>query len=236
VRSLRGGDPRLDAAAAQFAPSLARVVGAVAVEPFWSPAGTAAAAAHGRDRVDQRDHLGDVVAVAAGQSDRERAAATTDDQVVLGAAPGAVDRARPGLGAPPNARTCELSIAARDQSIRSASFSFANSSSCSRCQTPASCHSRNRRQHVIPEPQPISCGRYSHGIPVCNTNKIPVSTFRSSIRFRPGNRCRRGTFGINGSKSSHNPSDTNGLAIVAILSHEVDDTRFVSEPQVPAFR
>jgi hypothetical protein len=46
------------------------------------------------------------------------------DQVVLGAASGAVDRARAGLGAPPNARTCELSIAARDQSIRSASCSF----------------------------------------------------------------------------------------------------------------
>ncbi len=43
-----------------------------------------------------------------------------------------------------------------------------------------------------PEPQPISCGRYSHGIAVRNTNKIPVSTFRSSIRFRPGNWCRLG--------------------------------------------
>jgi len=83
---------------------------------------------------------------------------------------------RPGWGRswrPPNARTCELSIAARDQSISSASLSFASSSSCSRCQIPASWHSRNLRQQVIPEPQPISCGRYSHGIPVCNTNKIP---------------------------------------------------------------
>ena len=88
----------------------------------------------------------------------------------------------------------------------------------------------------MPEPQPISCGRYSQGIPVCNTNKIPVNTFRSSSRFRPGNRCRRFTSGINGSTSPHNSSDTNCLAIVAILSHEVDDTRFVSEPRVPAFR
>jgi hypothetical protein len=79
----------------------------------------------------------------------------------------------PGLS-PPKARTCELSIAARDQSVRSASFRFANSSSCSRCQTPASCHSRNRRQQVIPEPQTISRGRYSHGIPVRSTNKIPL--------------------------------------------------------------
>ena len=120
VLRLRRGYPRLDATAAELAPSLAGVVGAVAVEPFRSPAGTAAAAAHGRNRVHERDHLGDVVAVAARQSDREWAATTAGDQVMLGAAPGAVDGARAGLGAPPNARTCELSIAARDQSISSA--------------------------------------------------------------------------------------------------------------------
>jgi hypothetical protein len=72
--------------------------------------------------------LGDVVAVGAGERDGERCAAAAGDQVVLGAAPGAVDRARAGLFAPPNARTCELSIAPRDQSIRSASLSFASSS------------------------------------------------------------------------------------------------------------
>src|SRR5439155_19743845 len=217
VRCLRGGDLRLDAAAAKLTAALARVVGAVAVQLARSATRAAAAAVHGRDRVDERDHLGDVVAVAAGERDGQRRAAAAGDQVVLGAASGAVDRARAGLGAPPNARTCELSIAARDQSIRSASFSFASSSSCSRCQTPASCHSRSRRQQVIPEPQPISCGKYSHGIPVCKTNKIPVSTLRSSSRLRPGNRCRLGTFGINGSTNPHSSSDTNGFAIVAIL-------------------
>ncbi len=65
VRRLRGGDPRLDATAAELEPSLARVVGAIAVEPFRSAAGTAAAAAQGRDRIHERDHLRDVVAVAA---------------------------------------------------------------------------------------------------------------------------------------------------------------------------
>ena len=120
VLRLRRGYPRLDATAAELAPSLAGVVGAVAVESLRAAAGPAALAAHGRDRIDEREHLRDVVAVAAGQPDRERAAATAGDQVMLGAAPGAVDRARAGLGAPPNARTCELSIAARDQSISSA--------------------------------------------------------------------------------------------------------------------
>jgi hypothetical protein len=86
VRCFGGGDPRLDAAAAELAPSFARVVGAVAIEPFRAMPWPAAAAAHRRDRVDERDHLRDVVAVAARQSDRERAAAPAGDQVVLGAA------------------------------------------------------------------------------------------------------------------------------------------------------
>jgi hypothetical protein len=120
VLALRPGDLRLDAAATQLAPALARVVGAVAVERARSATWTAATAAQWRDRVDEREHLRDVVAVAAGERHRERAASPAGDQVVLGAAAGAVDRARARLGAPPNARTCELSIAARDQSIRSA--------------------------------------------------------------------------------------------------------------------
>jgi hypothetical protein len=34
----------------------------------------------------------------------------------------------------------------------------------------------------------------------------------------------------------HSSSDTNSRAIVAILSHQVDDTRFASKRRVPAFR
>src|SRR5581483_8501926 len=188
VLALGPGDLRLDAATAQLAAALAGVVGTVAVEAAWPAPRPAATSPHWRDRIDQREQLGDVVAVAAGEREGERRAAPASDQVMLGTAPGAVDRAGAGLFAPPNARTCELSIAARSQSIRSASLSFASSSSCSRCHTPACCHSRRRRQQVTPEPHPISCGRYSHGIPVRSTNKIPVNTLRSSIRLRPGNR------------------------------------------------
>ena len=215
VRPFWPGDLRLDVPSAQFVLSLPRVVGAVAVQRARAAARSAAASVHGWDRVDEREHLGDVVAVAAGERDGEWRAAAAGDQVVLGAASGAVDGAGAGLVAPPKARTCELSIAARSQSINSAWCSLTSSSSCSRCHTPACCHSRSRRQQVTPEPQPISCGKYSHGIPVCSTNKIPVSTLRSSIRFLPGKRCRLGTFGISGSTSSHNSSDTNTLAICA---------------------
>lgn len=76
----------LDAAAAQFAAALARVVGAVAVESLRSAPWPAAASTHRRDRVHKRDQLRDVVAVAAGERGDERSAAAAGDQVVLGAA------------------------------------------------------------------------------------------------------------------------------------------------------
>jgi hypothetical protein len=86
VRRLGSGDLRLDAAAAQLAAALARVVGAIAEELARATPRTAAPAAHRRDRIDQRDHLRDVVAIAAGQPDRQRRATAAGDQVMLGAA------------------------------------------------------------------------------------------------------------------------------------------------------
>src|SRR4051812_7446032 len=119
----------------------ARVVGAVSEQPLRPAAWPAAFAAHGRDRVDERQQLEDVVLVAGGEGERERGASSAGDRMVLGTASGAVYWAWTGLLAPPTARTCELSITARDQSIRSTSCSLASSTSCSRCQTPARCHS-----------------------------------------------------------------------------------------------
>jgi hypothetical protein len=45
--------------------------------------------------------------------------------------------------------------------------------------TPVACQSRSRRQQVMPDPQPISCGRYSQGMPVRSTKRIPVKAWRS---------------------------------------------------------
>ena len=68
------------------------VVAAVGEQLARSPAGPSAADANRRDGVDQRDELGDVVAVAAGEADGQRDAAGVADQVVLGAGAAAVDR------------------------------------------------------------------------------------------------------------------------------------------------
>jgi hypothetical protein len=55
------------------------VVGAVAHEPVGTSPWPAAPTADGRDRVQQRDKLGDVVVVSAGEGDGEGCAATAGD-------------------------------------------------------------------------------------------------------------------------------------------------------------
>src|SRR5215471_12223534 len=208
VRRATAGDDRADALGLDLGPVLVVVVAAVSEHLPRPLPGPPAAPAHRRDRVDQRDELGDVVAVATGQRDRQRDTTAVGDHVMLGACPGAVDRAGPGFGPPFNARTCELSAADLDQSIIPAAFSLASSSSCNCCHTPAWCQSRSRRQQVIPDPYPSSCGKNSHAMPVYSTNKIPHSALRSSRRLRPGYRYRRCTCGNNGSISAHNSSLT----------------------------
>ena len=102
---------------------------------------------------------------------------------------------------------------ARDQSIRSASPKRFSSVVCSRCQTPACCQSRKRRQQVIPDPQPISWGRYSHGIPVLSTNRMPVSAARSGMRGRPGFSLSQRGGGSSGATTAQSSLLTSGLAI-----------------------
>ncbi|QHZ00055.1 hypothetical protein SSPS47_33695 [Streptomyces sp. S4.7] len=59
----------------------------------------------------------------------------------------------------------------------------------------------------MPEPKPSSCGRYSHWIPVCRTNRIPHSASRSGTLGRPATSFGPGT-GNNGSISDHSSSET----------------------------
>jgi hypothetical protein len=50
----------------------------------------------------------------------------------------------------------------------------------------AFCHSSRRREQVTPEPKPSSAGRCVHEIPVCSTNRIRYNASRSGSRLRPG--------------------------------------------------
>jgi hypothetical protein len=125
---LGAGDGGADAAGAKLAAVAAGVIGAVPEQLARPPARATALAPHGRDRIDERQQLEDVVVVARAEGEGERGAASAGERMVLGAAPGAVYRAWTGVLAPPTARTCELSITARDQSIRSACCSRRSSS------------------------------------------------------------------------------------------------------------
>jgi hypothetical protein len=92
VGDAAAGDPRSDPALAELTAVDVVVVAAVGEQLPWAPAGSAASAPDRRNGVDQRDQLGDVVAVAAGEADGQRDAAGVADQVVRGARTPAVDR------------------------------------------------------------------------------------------------------------------------------------------------
>ena len=139
------GDLGDDAAIAQLAPVLVVVVATVGAETIGAPAWASDLAAHRRYPVDQGDQLGDVMAVAARDRPRERDPGGVDEEVVLGAVSGSINRARARLGAPFFACTWLESATARDHSISPAARNSDSSCPCSRSHTPARCHSSRRR-------------------------------------------------------------------------------------------
>lgn len=129
-------------------------------------------------RVDQGQEAVHVGHVGPADFDRQRDALTVAQDVVLAASAGTIRRVRSGVIPPFTARMFEASTSVRLQSIWLASASFCKKSRCSRAQMPASSQALSRRQQLMPEPQPISCGRSSHWMPVLSTNRIPVSACR----------------------------------------------------------
>jgi len=170
-------------------------------------------APHRRDGCDERLELATVMHVGRRHECAQRHALGIGAKMMFAARFAAVGRVRPGLQPPKTARTLLESTTARDQSKRSALWRRRSNSWWSFVQTPAFCQSRSRRQQVMPLPQPNSCGRSCHAMPLLSTNKIPVNAARSGTRWRPGNLGRRFFFGSSGWMISHNESVTNGFAI-----------------------
>jgi len=191
-------------------------IGTVALNQIGASARPSHFAAHRWHRCQQRLQLAGVIHVGCGQLDAQRNALGIGEKMMLTARFAAIRRVTPRLKPPKTARTLLESATARDQSIRSAACRRPSNSLWSFSQTPAFCQSRSRRQHVMPLPQPSSCGRSSQPIPVFSTKRIPVSVARSLIRLRPGCFCRRAFTGMIGSMISHNESSINGFAIPRI--------------------
>ncbi|GAU71585.1 hypothetical protein SSP35_52_00080 [Streptomyces sp. NBRC 110611] len=85
------GDDRTDAALPQQAAVLVVVVAAAGEQGIRPPPWPAHHPGYRGDLVEQGQELGDIVAVATGQRDRERDALALDKDVVLAARPCAVD-------------------------------------------------------------------------------------------------------------------------------------------------
>ena len=205
-------DARDDALAATGLPAVGKVVSLICVQ-FGGPAARPAGAlADRRDGINHALKELAVVDVRRAEREREGDAARVGEDVALGARLAAVGWIGPCLFTPLFAGTLALSSAARLQSMALARPSRSRRTWCRRCQTPACCQSRRRRQHVIPEPQPISAGSISQGMPLLSTNKMPVSAARPSIGGRPPFGFGR-SGGISGAIRAHSSSDTRGAAM-----------------------
>ena len=220
---------RLDAAVSQ--PNLVPVgiVGSIGRQFRRSPSGMSNLATNRRDTLHQGNQLSYVVVVCSGQDRTERNTVRVGDYVVLGAPLASVRWVRPSFFAPPTARTEALSTTARDQSSWSADRSRARRTRCSSSQTPAFCQSRSRRQQVIPLPQPISWGKYSQGIPVFRTKRMPTRVARSGTGGRPP-LSRGGLLGIKGSITCQRSSVTNGGAIAGSSLTRYPLARWLNHP------
>jgi hypothetical protein len=153
-----------------------------------------------------------VVDVCGTEHSRQRDASSVRNKVALRARFSLIRRIRSGLCTPLLAGMEAESSEARPQSIWSASPRRSRRTRCSSTHTPASCHSRMRRQQVIPDPHPISLGSISQGMPLLRTKTIPVRAARSSMRGLPPSGFG-GSGGRSGSMVSHSSSVTSSLAM-----------------------
>ncbi len=100
VLGLAASDLGCDATPAELAPVLVVVVASIGRDTVGPPSRPTDLAAHGRDPVDERDQLGDIVAVAARDRPGERDPRGVDQEVVLRPVSGSINRARARRGAP----------------------------------------------------------------------------------------------------------------------------------------
>jgi len=128
VLGLSARDQRFDPARTDEPPIFVVVVAAVGDHRVGSPPRSAAQTCDRRDRVEQRDQLGDVVAVAARDRAGERDPCRVDEEMMLGTGTAPIDRARARFGAPFFACTWLESTIARDHSSSPAARRRASSS------------------------------------------------------------------------------------------------------------
>jgi len=209
------GDQRYYVTLPQWATNFCfRIVGTIRQYFIGSSSWSASWLFDGRNAINQGNRHFRVMHVGAGMFNRKRCPLTIYNQMTFRAVFASICGVWASFRPPKSARTEQLSMADVDQSIASDKPNSSSKAPHTFCQTPSFCQSRKRRQQVIPQPHCISLGRYSQGVPVLSTNKMPVRQARSSIRGRPPLGLG-GTKGMCGLMRSHSSLVSSGLAIVA---------------------
>ncbi len=166
------------------------------------------------DRVQQRQELSDIVAIAASQCDGERGAVPVNGQVVLAARPTPVDRRGPGV------RPLERA------EVRTIGGCVVHLQRAARSELGEQPLAQTRHACLGPVPQSPS-GRDAAATDPLGRNvppahavvyTIPRSAVRSSIGSRPGWRYRRGARGGSSASRSHRSSGTGSPVTCRTLS------------------
>ncbi len=198
------GDPGPYAAPLQILPASAAVVSLVGMQLVGALTRPAIQATYRGNRIQGGFECDRVMSIRLCYGDGQGNASGIDYEVPLAPEFAAIRRARPGLFAPRGLGTLAPSMLARLQSIWSCSRSRTSMARCNLSHTPSACQSRRRRQQVMPLPKPSSWGRSSHGIPVCNTYRMPLNAARSSTERRRPPLGEATNSGISGSSANHN--------------------------------
>jgi hypothetical protein len=219
VRRAALGELRRDAAVLELVAMRLRVVPAVALNESRFADWATGAAAQRRHGIDKGQQLRHVVPIGRCQRRDERNPARVGENMMFRPGLAAIGRVRSSFFPPRSARSDELSTTARARSSWPRRRNSLSNTVWSRFHTPARCHRTSRRQHVVPEPHPISRGSMFQGNPLRSTNRIPVRTARSGIGARPACcRSRRRRFGSNGSIRAHNASSMRAWGIADRLT------------------
>jgi len=195
-----------------------RAVLPVAVQGLRLPPRAAAPPPDRRDVVYQVHRLERLVAVGRGDAQGQRRALAIDEQVPLGAFFGPIRGVLAGEDPPKTARKLWLSTQQCSQSMPSSCPTRCSRACNSFFQTPRRCQCRSRRQQVMPEPQPISRGSISQGMPLRRTKTMPVRQARSSTGGRPRRPGRARWRGSSGWTTSHSSSGTRGRVMAHLPS------------------
>ena len=203
---------RFNAAAVEGVAMRLRIIAAVALHQVRLAPRPARSTAQWRNAVDEGQQLGDVVTVGGGQPRRKRNPVAVSENVMFRPRLTAIGWVRSSFFPPRSARMEELSAMARARSNWPRWRNSASSTACRRFHTPARCQRTRRRQHVLPDPHPISFGSICQGRPLRKTNRMPVNVARGGIGGRPIALNRRRGFGKSGSMRCQNASSIRGWA------------------------